>query len=151
MLFLPWRDENELIEGFSSYEAKFKSIYNDPSFDIESFSSFKINKEKIEKAIDYAKELKEINIEISSNESCTEDDYDIIDVKDTFLEIPESKDSPEDLNEKLKHLNKEQLELFNDIIESIFNQENNFSKEAINIFCSGVAGKTFIQKYFIYV
>ena len=106
------------------------------------------NKNKVEKAIELSKKLKEHDFEDNfseTNEDINETAENINSEYSVYLEIPNNNVSEVVLNDNIKKLNKEQLEIFSDIIARIDYQEKNIGKyeSQINIFCSGVAGKSY--------
>ena len=51
MLFKPWRNEEELLNGFNSYEKAFENAIDNKTINIDSFEKFKAQKKKIQDAI----------------------------------------------------------------------------------------------------
>ena len=140
MLFIPWRDEAELLYNHTSYESKFNSIINDAKFNIESYTLLNTQREKIENAIKYAISLRDNS---NSSSSDSENEFNLNNllgsIDQVALEIPDIQFSESELQIKIDQLNNEQLEVFNAILNSIENQSSN-ENAPINIFCSGVAG-----------
>ena len=138
MLFLPWRKEEELMDGFESYEASFNTKKNFDKLIVPSLSEFKRKRERIEAAKEYSNVL-----QAAHDDRNNEDEEVMINDNVTNIGIPQPYDSANSIN----NLNYEQKAVFDKVLKEIKHQDNHIAKtcvcnetEPIRTFCSGVAG-----------
>ena len=152
MLFKPWRNEEELLNGFNSYEKAFENAIDNKTINIDSFEKFKAQKKKIQDAINLIKQFEEISILDENNNMMVNSTIDCqiqnSIIPDICTEYQTNLIDVNELERKKEKLNKGQLKVYNEVINRIKHQKCHTdgscscSKdyEPIRIFCSGVAG-----------
>lgn len=146
LLFVAWRDERALKTTEQSYQLALNEANSKCLFSDESYSNFQIKKNKIKTAIEYINKINQENDTNLDNENNIAD-TDIYDlgVEELLNDIID----PNQVDQKIKSLNSEQLEIFNYIVQLIDHQEiypkNEYeTPKKVRIFCSGVAGNVYL-------
>jgi len=142
MLFKPWRNENELIANFHSYEDAFIK-FNENEQNNNIFNEYKKRIKKIEVTIKY---LETLTNQIQNEEEKTEQPVES--EQEIFFEVPYHKLNQENLNTKISQLNLEQRQVFEQIADRLKHQEQHKNSECkcgseikpLRLFCSGSAG-----------
>ena len=153
ILFLPWRDEAELLLGCKTYFDAYTLAIQKNLFDSKAIVNFEARRTKTEQAALRAKQIIEQsdefieennNIPVSeqSNHSNAADNLGILDL---FVE----KVNQEHLDKNIHNLNKIQKSVFDRVVNEIEHQHQHDNNncicdnklEPLRIFCSGVGGK----------
>ena len=147
-LFLPWRDEDSLKNGFATYHEAYTNSVDLAgqkliTFDIERLDRFQFVQKRTSIALEIAKRIREENSynEVEFNNRAGPETVGAADFVLTTVD-------PNVLLTKLKALNKDQKYVFDKVINSIDHIEAHKSNlctcnrppRPIRFFCSGVAG-----------
>jgi hypothetical protein len=158
-LFLPWRDEKDILFGQNSYFKAYERAQqlakdNLISFDIAKLDLFKFRRERTQLAINRIKELhKSVDDESNNNNNTAfggnAQNLGVADYVLNHVDIAI-------IEKKISELNNGQLSIFNKIINNIEHYElhRNSScqcsenNKPLRLFCSGVGGNKIINIFF---
>ena len=147
ILFLPWKSEVELRNGFDTYTDSFQNAWDNNRINVQQVKDFEFNRKRSIDAYEIANQIKSEAIQqcYFDDEFVTED-FQIPNLGITDLDLkPVDRDI---LAKKISQLNIEQRELFDTIIAEISHQDKHTinlncchnKPEPIRKFVSGLAG-----------
>ncbi len=137
LCFVPFRNENELLNGFATYQEALEHAVKHKLIQSDDFNAFSARRKKM---IDAAAKIKELEAEsIKDQDIGSEINQNILDLgaAEYISEIVDL----DKLADNIKNLNADQKQVFEYTITLLDKQDRNETNAKMaRIFCSGVAG-----------
>ncbi len=144
LCFVPFRNENELINGFTTYQEALEHAITNNLIQSDDFNAFSARKKKM---LDALAKIKELESEPKKDEAIDHEiNLNILDLGAAEY-VNETVDQAE-LNDKINNLNTDQKKIF-EYISTLLDKQDNKVEHAkmARIFCSGVAGNGRFSRY----
>jgi len=132
-LFVPWRDESELIGSYSTYKDAYDNINSD-DINMNILQTFEQHRKKTDDIINSINKIKyEQSLNTNKKEETIFNEKDL-GITDFCVNIIDEKL----LKQNVSLLNVEQKEIFDNVMKQIESNDSNNKK--LRLFCSGVGG-----------
>jgi hypothetical protein len=132
-LFVPWRDESELIRSHMTYKDAYDNI-NSENINMNILQTFEQHRKKTDDIINSINKIKyEQSLNTNKKEETIFNEKDL-GITDFCVNIIDEKV----LNQNVSLLNVEQKDIFDNVMKQIESTDSNSKK--LRLFCSGVGG-----------